>query len=187
MKYLAHLALAHLALAALLPLLACSPSTRRLAAWRAESSTTVYLVRHAEKASGTAPGLTPAGTARAAAYPTFFAETDLAAVYTTPTRRTRATAQPLADAKQLPLTEYDSDADVGAFAKTLLATHAGETVFVVGHSNTVPDIANALLGEERFGHIDHEDYQQVIQVIKRGEAPGEARVLRLSGFARAAE
>ena len=173
--------------ALLLSLLACVPSSRRLAAWRAEHPTTVNLVRHAEKASGTAPGLTPAGTARAAAYPTFFAETDLAAVYTTPTRRTRATAQPLADAKQLPLTEYDSDADVGAFAKTLLATHAGETVFVVGHSNTVPDIANALLGEERYGHIDHEDYQQVIQVIKRGEAPGEARVLRLSGFARAAE
>ena len=168
-------------LAAVLFLLAaCVPSSRRLAPTAAEPATTVYLVRHAEKASGTAPGLTPAGTARAAAYPTFFSETDLAAVYTTPTRRTRATAQPLADAKRLPLVEYASDADVGAFAKTLLATHAGETVFVVGHSNTVPAIANALLGEERYGNIDHEDYEQVIQVIKRGEAPGEGRVFRLS-------
>ena len=141
--------------------------------------TTVYLVRHAEKTLGTPPVLTPAGEARAAAYPTFFAETELAAVYTTPTERTRATAQPLADAKQLPLVEYASDADVGAFAKTVLATHAGQTVFVVGHSNTVPAIANALLGEARYGNIDHGDYEQVIQVIKRGEAPGEGRVFRL--------
>ena len=168
--------------AACLLLAACVPSSRRFTSWQAERPTTVYLVRHAEKTTGTPPTLTSAGEVRAAAYVTFFAEIDLAAVYATPTERTRATAQPLAAAKQLPLTEYNSDADVRAFAKTLLATHAGQTVFVVGHSNTVPFIANALLGEDRYGNIDHEDYEQVIQVIKRGEGLGEGRVFRLPGF-----
>lgn len=164
-------------LVALASALACVPPARRASA--SAKTTTLYLVRHAEKASGTAPGLTPAGAARAAFYPEFFAETDLAAVYTTPTRRTRETAQALAEAKALAPIEYDSDADVRAFAQTLLARHPGQTVFVVGHSNTIPDIANALIGEARYGTIDHGDYGQVIQVIKRGEALGESRVLRL--------
>lgn len=166
--------------ASLLSLLACTPAARPSSA--SAKTTTLYLVRHAEKAAGTAPGLTPAGAARAAFYPRFFSDADIAAVYTTPTRRTRETAQPLAQAKGLPLTEYNSDADVRAFAKTLLTEHAGQTVFVVGHSNTIPDIANALLGEARYGNIDHEDYEQVIQVIKWGEATGEANVFRLADW-----
>ena len=144
--------------------------------------TTVYLVRHAEKAAGSAPGLTPAGAARADFYPRFFSAADLTAVYATPTRRTRATAAPLAAAKGLSVTAYDSDADVQAFAKTLLTEHAGQTIVVVGHSNTVPDIANALIGETRYAHIDHDDYTQVIQVVKRGDATGEGRVFLLEAW-----
>ena len=56
----------------------------------------IYLVRHGEKASvGQDPELTAQGQARAQAIATILARTGITAVYSTPTQRTRQTAQPL--------------------------------------------------------------------------------------------
>jgi len=139
-------------------------------------ATTVYVVRHAEKELGSAPGLTPKGAARAEFYATFFAKEMMSAVYSTPTRRTIETATPLAQAQEIPVEEYANGLDFDAFAKTLLTAHAGETIFIVGHSNTVPLLVNALSGTEDHTDVPHEEYRRLYQVIVDAEHNAEVRM-----------
>ncbi len=138
--------------------------------------TTIYVVRHAEKEKGSAPGLTPQGAVRADFYAKFFAKEKMAAVYSTPTRRTIETATPLAQAQQLPVKEYANGLDFEAFAKTILATHAGETILIVGHSNTVPLLVNSLSGTEDHTDVPHEEYRRLYQVVVDTEHNADVRM-----------
>lgn len=109
---------------------------------------TFVLVRHAEKATDDPkdPSLTPAGEARAARLASKLSGQPVVAVYATPFRRTRATALPIARAHGLEVTPYDAATPPTDFAARLRSTHPSGTVVVVGHSNTVPAIAQALCG-----------------------------------------
>lgn len=61
------------------------------------STTTVYIVRHAEKVNETdTTDLSPAGHQRALALADTLARQGIDSIFTTPTRRTRQTAAPLA-------------------------------------------------------------------------------------------
>lgn len=105
----------------------------------------IILVRHAERAPSAmtddAP-LTDAGKARAERLATVLAKADVKAIFVTRFRRTQETARPLADRLQLtPIVESDTDALVAK-----LRTHGAETVLVVGHSDTVPDVIRAFGG-----------------------------------------
>ena len=106
--------------------------------WAAADTTTVIVVRHAEKQldGGKDPLLTPAGAARAQRLARQFGGTGLVAVYATPFNRTRDTAAPVAAAAGLQVMTNDPQ-DVDALVAAVLADHRGGTVFVVGHSNTV--------------------------------------------------
>ncbi len=110
------------------------------------STTTVILVRHAEKvADGSKdPPLTAQGQARAQALATRLHGTPLKAVYSTSYARTRQTAAPAASDHALSVIEYDAKTAAPELAQRLRVEAAGATVLVVGHSNTVPDIAAAL-------------------------------------------
>lgn len=108
----------------------------------AQAPLVVYAVRHAEKGSGRDPELTEAGAARAAELARVLADVTLDAVYSTNTRRTKLTAQPVADGHDLEIQTYDP----AGLAKTLKAGEA-RTALVVGHSNTTPDLIRALGGE----------------------------------------
>lgn len=113
----------------------------------ADAGPTFLLVRHAEKASDDPrdPSLTPAGEARAQRLAAELRTAPLVAVYSTDTRRTRATAAPVARAHGLAVTSYDSRASE-AFARELRTRHVRGLVLVVGHSNTAPALAAALCG-----------------------------------------
>jgi hypothetical protein len=68
----------------------------------------IYLVRHGEKATvGQDPELTPQGQARAQAIATILSRTGITSVFSTPTQRTRQTAQPLAQRAGLEVQLYD--------------------------------------------------------------------------------
>jgi broad specificity phosphatase PhoE len=105
----------------------------------------ILLVRHAERAPSAmtddAP-LTDAGKARAQRLAAMLAGADVKAVFTTRFRRTQDTAKPLADLLRLtPIEESDTVQLVAA-----LRTRGNETVLVVGHSDTVPDVIKAFGG-----------------------------------------
>lgn len=115
----------------------------------APAATTFVVVRHADKGNDDArdPSLSEAGRTRALALARLLADTPLTAAYATGYRRTRQTAQPAAEAHDLAVTTYDAQVSPQAFASRLRLEHAGGTVLVVGHSNTVPEIVGALSGQ----------------------------------------
>ncbi len=113
---------------------------------RPPPATTFILVRHAEKVPDGSkdPELTPAGLARAAALAARLADVPLDAVYSSGFRRTQQTAAPTARGHHLTVTTYDAKEPAAGFSARLKREHSGQSVLVVGHSNTIPGIAAAL-------------------------------------------
>lgn len=116
-----------------------------------EADTVVLVVRHAEKSapSGDVP-LSAAGESRAQALVAIGREAGVSAVITTQFQRTRQTAAPLATALGITPEVIDVKGGVAehvaGIAQAIKTRHAGRTVLVVGHSNTVPAIVTALGG-----------------------------------------
>ena len=128
-------------------------------------STTLLLVRHAEKGSGLNPALTTAGENRAEALVHVAEGAGVVAVYATEWCRTALTAEPTAASLGLEIqiqpnaTTGDQLAGCGVSRATalldpsvatsaqlvahVLSTHRGGTVLIVGHSNTVPAMVEA--------------------------------------------
>lgn len=112
---------------------------------------TVYLVRHAEKASWP-PGrdldafqpLSPAGVARAEALAARLKGSGIAAVYTSRTTRTIETGAPLALASGIPIAADDATTkpdEMSSFLAGLRQKHAADkAILIVGHSNTLPEL-----------------------------------------------
>jgi broad specificity phosphatase PhoE len=141
----------------------------------AQSGTTlVILVRHAENAAEPAadPSLTEAGFARARTLVGVLANTRLDAVITTELVRTRETARPLAEARRItPEIVHTGvrDAHAGAVADAVRA-HAGQTVLVVGHSNTIPAIIAALGGPKLPDICDTQYSNLFVLILSAGKA-----------------
>jgi 2,3-bisphosphoglycerate-dependent phosphoglycerate mutase len=108
--------------------------------------TTVILVRHAEKDRTVAQNddtpLTKPGEDRAAELARVLGNTNITAIYTTKTKRTRDTAAPLAAKKKIERTEIEKGRSQQDLAQELIAR--GGTIVVVGHSNTTPELMTAL-------------------------------------------
>lgn len=140
----------------------------------AAQSTTVILVRHAEKEAAPAadPPLTAAGQTRAKDLWEAVKDAGINAVITTQFVRTKATAQPTASALGL-TTEVVNAAganhpqDVAAAVKK----HTNQTVLVVGHSNTVTEIIEALGAKKPPAICDGEyDNLYVVTIAPDGKA-----------------
>jgi len=143
-----------------------------------EPKTTLILVRHAEKVLNfsTDPDLTPEGKARAEELAYALGLMDIQAVYSTPYRRTRLTALPTAEAQGIPVQEYNPGNEK-KFIQEIAARHKGRNVLIVGHSNTIPRLANAAAGNDRFDDLPDSVYDNLFFVTI--EAEGPASVIRL--------
>lgn len=135
-------------------------------------ATTVIVVRHAEAEAGDSqdPGLSDAGKARAKELARVAKNARVTAAYATQYRRTKDTAAGLG----VPVTEIKVDRatiaeDSAALAKRIVAAHAGETVVVVGHSNTVPLIVKAFGGTA--ADIPHTEYDRLYVVVHEAGKP----------------
>ncbi|MCC5612666.1 histidine phosphatase family protein [Nostoc sp. CHAB 5834] len=131
------------------------------------STTTVYLVRHAEKVDETdSTDLNPSGRQRALALADTLANRGIDSIFTTPYRRTRQTAEPLARRLSIRLQDY-APKPTGALVDRVNLIR-GKTVLVVGHSNTVLDIARGLGAAPSLQTIESGDYDNLfILRIKR--------------------
>lgn len=111
---------------------------------------TIFLVRHAERAdagapaeqrTGADPSLSAIGHERAAALAAVLRDAGITAIFVTELKRTFETAAPLA--KMLGITPTVTPArDTGMLVERLKQQRGN--ALVVGHSNTVPEIAKAL-------------------------------------------
>ena len=145
--------------------------------WGTADATTIVVVRHAEKQlnAGGDPPLTPAGEARAALLARMFGDSHapghIDAIYVSPTLRNRMTAAPLA-ARLGVAPIVTSMGDARSLAHRLLHEHSGGRILVVGHSDSMTEIVEALSGTEHLPPIGDEEYgtMYVVSVPRIGRA-----------------
>ena len=136
--------------------------------------TVVVLVRHAEKAAQPAqdPPLSEAGAARARALVALARDAGVTAIITTQFVRTKTTAEPTATALNV-TPEIVQAGPMPQHAKAVadqVMKHAGGTVLVVGHSNTIPAIVGAL-GAPQPKDLCDSEYDQVFVVVLGDTGP----------------
>ena len=151
-------------------LAACGTTVRRDTA-----PLTFVVVRHAEKATDDPenPGLSAAGRARATALAERLRDAPLVAAYATEFRRTQQTAQPAAALHGVPVQAYFARGPAAEVVAQWRQAHDAGTVLVVGHSNTVPQLARALCACE-VPDMDEAVYG--IRYTVRFDAAGRARL-----------
>jgi broad specificity phosphatase PhoE len=149
--------------------------------YRSATTTTIVLVRHAEKVMGTIedPPLTADGVRRADRLAQMFGEVKagngLDAIYVSDTKRAQQTAAPLASRLGMKVNGYPAG-DVDGTVRKLLREHRGGRALIVGHSNTVPAMVQKLSGQS-VPAIPDEEYDDVYVVTV--PSLGRANVLRL--------
>jgi broad specificity phosphatase PhoE len=138
---------------------------------QSRGATTVILVRHAEKAAEPAndPPLTEAGRARAAALWNAVKDAHVSAAIVTQFARTAQTAEPTVATSHATVSVVTTTgADHAARVAAAVRAHPGETVLVVGHSNTVPDII-AALGLPKPAAICDSEYDNLYVVTMQSD------------------
>ncbi|AUC76083.1 MULTISPECIES: histidine phosphatase family protein [unclassified Olleya] len=119
------------------------------------TTTTYYFIRHAEKDKSDAtnhnPELIRKGKRRARQWKRYFKHKPIDAIYATNYKRTFSTAFPTAINKRLPIILYaPKNTDYDAFKKET----KGQSVLIVGHSNTTPRFVNAIIQQDKYKDID---------------------------------
>lgn len=128
--------------------------------------TTVFIVRHAQKAdpndnSPDSP-LSAQGTQAADRLAAALRSAQLKAVFATPTTRARDTARPAATFFGVDVTDYQPNAPEELAAR-IHAQWAGRSALIVGHSNTVPALVRALGGVAE-GELNSDEYDNLFIV-----------------------
>jgi phosphohistidine phosphatase SixA len=153
-----------------------------------EPVTTVFLIRHAERAEEPRqdPPLTEKGVARSQALARLLSTAGIKAIYTSQFARTKLTAEPLA--KQLGVTVTPISLKLSASNPRAIAeestketvdkimSNAGGAVLVVGHSNSIPDVIK-MLGGDVVPVIDEKKFDDLFIVTVY--ANGKAKVTHL--------
>jgi len=139
---------------------------------------TVIVVRHAEKIidpNNPVVDLSLAGQARAQEIVRVFAGAGINAIYATQFKRTQQTVEPLAGKLGIPVSVVNSR-NTATLIEQIRAQHSGQTVFIAGHNNTVPEIV-AAIGGPQFPTIPETEYDNVyIVTVYR---IGKARVVKM--------
>jgi phosphohistidine phosphatase SixA len=135
-----------------------------------KTATTYYIVRHAEKETTatmtTDVPLSAAGKERAEALKAVLMPKSVTHIYSTNTIRTVSTALPLSSSIDLMIELYD--ARDTSFVTKLRKIDKGR-LLVVGHSNTVDDIVNNLVGQTKIaGDLPDSQYGDLFVVKRKG-------------------
>lgn len=133
-----------------------------------EQVTTYYLIRHAEKdrsdSTNQNPGLTEEGHKRARNWAKYFENIPIDQIYATAYSRTQQTASYTASNKKIAVETYDAN---DLYNKDFKILTAGQSVLIVGHSNTTPQFVNAIISENKYVDIpDNENGMLYIVTIK---------------------
>jgi len=143
--------------------------------------TTYYFIRHAEKDRSNPeekdPILTEAGIKRAEKWTGIFKEVSFDLIYSSDFKRTKQTAQKIAESQNLEIQLYDpaklNDEDFQQKTN-------GKIVLVIGHSNTNPRFVNSILGEEKYSDIDDKESGSLFIVGVSPEGAKTSQVLYIN-------
>lgn len=142
-----------------------------------QGATTVFLVRHAEKASAQGDvSLSPAGTKRAECLAGMLKDAGIKHIYVTDTKRSQETAAPLAKVLNLKPSIIPAK-DPNALIRDLAYSGSGN-VLVVGHSDTLPFILARLKAGTIQAIGDNEYNRLFILSLTAGTAASPVTTLR---------
>jgi phosphohistidine phosphatase SixA len=146
----------------------------------AQKAKTIILIRHAEKETAEMtdsanPPLSAAGTERAARLAKVIQKYHPGAIYSTDTLRTRATVEPLAKRRGLTVQIYDGSKPQDLI-NTITASKTKRFV-IVGHSNTIPPLANLLVKKELFKNLEDTEYSVIWLIRLRQGKPAKVELL----------
>jgi broad specificity phosphatase PhoE len=132
------------------------------------SSTKIYFVRHAEKGTGSQdPDLTSEGKERAQQLASYLKKKKIKAIYSTQTKRTVQTAEPLSIMEKIPIQYYRNDT-----AKKFLyhVLERGRNTLIVGHSNTTLNMLKELSLNPTITEIADDDYDNIFIVTLKSRS-----------------
>jgi phosphohistidine phosphatase SixA len=144
---------------------------------------TVYLVRHAEKEDEPKqdPPLRKEGVARSQELARVLGAAGIKAIYASQFARTKTTAEPLANKLGLTVTSISLKSNPAnprliaeestAEVVNKILERPGESVLLVGHSNSVPDVIK-MLGGDDVPTIDDRKFDDlfIVTVYAKGKA-----------------
>ncbi|WP_228235795.1 SixA phosphatase family protein [Allomuricauda sp. M10] len=138
---------------------------------------TFYFIRHAEKdrtdPENPDPELNQDGLDRAIRWAEVFDAIPMDAIYSTNYERTTMTAAPTSVKQNVDVQYYDPKTlDVEEFK----LINEGKNVLVVGHSNTIPDFVNKMIGIEKYEQIDDTDNSNLFIVRIIDGVPTDIRL-----------
>ncbi|MGM0946390.1 MAG: SixA phosphatase family protein [Bacteroidota bacterium] len=125
---------------------------------------TIYIVRHAEKqlVDNPDPELAQVGYVRAKKLAQILENQEIKHIFSTDYRRTRMTVQPSAQQAGLEIQSYDPS-NHDALVEQLRSLEGN--ILVVGHSNTVSQLANYFVGEgEKYEDLQDIEYDFIYEV-----------------------
>ena len=149
---------------------------------------TVFLIRHAEREDEPRqdPPLKKEGVARSQELARLLSSAGIKAIFTSQFTRTKQTAEPLATKlgitatpftlKSNPSNPRQIAAESTAEVTNKILERAGESVLVIGHSNSIPDVIK-MLGGDVVPTIDERKFDDLFIVTVY--AKGKARVVQL--------
>ena len=119
-------------------------------------TTQYYFIRHAEKAdSSKNPDLSEKGLERAKEWQMLFSELSFDAIYSTDFNRTIQTIKPISVKQNTNFSLYNPKTiDIEAFKKETF----GKTILIVGHSNTIPNMVNQIIKENKYSDIEENQF-----------------------------
>jgi broad specificity phosphatase PhoE len=135
---------------------------------------TIYIVRHAEKQlEGSDPELLYVGGVRATKLAQILEDKEIQHVFSTDYKRTRLTVEPTARASGVSIQSYDPG-NHDQLVENLRSLEGN--ALVVGHSNTVSQLANYFVGEgEKFPDLTDLEYEYIYIVTLE---PNSSSVVR---------
>lgn len=147
---------------------------------KSTATKTFILLRHAEREQNLSadPELSVRGQQQAEKLAQLLKDQPVTAVYATPYRRTINTAAPLVAQKGLN-TQFYEPIKAADLLEQLKGNGDKGAVIMVGHSNTIPSMVNALLGERTVSPIAEDDYGMIYIVTVPAAGSPSLVTLRL--------
>ena len=136
----------------------------------------MFAVRHAEKVDASKdPELSQAGKERAVKLAEFLRSAKIEYIHSSPYKRTRSTASPIASKQAIKVQAYDPRDLPGLVSKI---RRIGGRHLIVGHSNTTPDLVKLLGGDPGKPIDEKEEYDRIYVVTIGSDGKATSILLR---------
>ena len=131
----------------------------------------IFIVRHAEKESGTDPVLTPAGNARAGDLMRALQNEGVQKIYVSQYKRTQNTADSMRVQLKIDTVHYAADTLCDNLVNSILVhSDFGKAILIIAHSNTIPQIIRKFgVSDYPYGDIPDDEFDNLFVITYKKE------------------